>query len=375
MKLEINSDVLNKCLSSIKGVIDANPTIPALENFLFEAAEDKLTVTASNMKSSISATMEADVHAPGKAAIPAKKLMDTLGNLPDHPLTFTVDEAKESVAIKSFNGRYKLTGESPDDFPRMEKPLENEFKIEIGSKALVLAIKATLFAASSEEVRPVLNGVYIHLGKEEATFVATDGSRLVRCRLPFVKAEKETGVVVHKKALTLLNAALPKENVKVTCRFSAYYAVFEFGNVKLTCRLIDDKYPKYENAIPESSPHSVLVERQELAKAFRCAIIYARTSTRQVGVKIDGDELLVFAEDADFGHKSLERHLYPHDGEPVETSFNGKLFAELLEHLPYDRVRLNYSVRNKPFLITPEEEDPDNGIEVLTLIMPMAKKD
>lgn len=368
MKFIVNSGTLKRQLSAINGVITTNPVVPILENFLFEINKSTLTVTASDLQTSMITEIAVESKESGNVAVPAKKLIETLSYLPDQPLTFTIDESTYSITMSSDRGNYKLAGENSDDFPKMPQ-VSNDFHAVLSSEVLARAINMTIFAASNEEIRPAITGVYINLGEKNTTFVATDGHRLVRYRRTDVRSEKSNSIIMPRKALMLLKTTLPQENTEVAIDFNNTNALFQFGNVRMICRLIDEKYPDYENVIPTQNPIKMTISRAEFLGSLRRAAIYASNTTHQVKVKITGSELQVSAEDVDFSNEASERLSCEHEGEDIEIGFNAKLLVELLGNMVGDQIRLNMSVPGKAGVIVPVEKSKDE--EVLMLIMPV----
>ena len=249
MKFIVNSAYLLKQLSNINGVITTNPVVPILENFLFELEKGGLTVTASDLQTSMITELQVESKEKGSIAVPARILLDTLKNLPEQPVTFSIDESTYSVEIISDNGRYKLSGENATDFPKVPA-VSNDFSAEVSSEVLSRAINNTIFATSNDELRPAMTGVYVNLGDKNTTFVATDGHRLVRYRRTDVKSDNGNAIIIPRKALNLLKATLPAENTDVVLNFNMSNAFFKFGNIRMICRLIDERFPDYENVIP-----------------------------------------------------------------------------------------------------------------------------
>jgi len=368
MKFIINSGALKRQLSALNGVITTNPVVPILENFLFEVNNSVLTVTASDMQTSMIMEIAVDSKEKGSVAVPAKKLIETLSYLPDQPLAFSIDESTYSIAMSADNGNYKLAGENSDDFPKMPQ-VNNDFHAVLSSEVLTSAINTTIFAASTEEIRPAITGVYINLGENNTTFAATDGHRLVRYRRADVKSEKGSSIIMPRKALMLLKSTLPQENTDVVIDFNSSNALFQFENVRMICRLIDEKYPDYENVIPTQNPIKVIINRAEFLTSLRLAAIYASHTTHQVKVKITGNEMQVSAEDVDFSNEADGRLSCEHEGEDIEMGFNAKLLIELLNNMTANEIKINLSVPSKAGVIVPTEKIKDE--ELLMLIMPV----
>ncbi len=368
MKFIVNSSYLLKQLSYINGVITANPVVPILENFLFEIDKSRLTVTASDLQTSMITELNVESKERGNIAVPARILLDTLKNLPDQPVTFSMDESTYSIELSSDNGRYKLSGENATDFPKVPS-VSNDFSASISSDVLARAINNTIFATSNDELRPAMTGVYVNLGDKNTTFVATDGHRLVRYRRTDVKSDSGSTIIIPRKALNLLKATLPSENTDVTIDFNAANAFFKFGSIRMICRLIDERFPDYENVIPAASTIKMTINRMDFLGSMKRISIYANKTTHQVRLKITGSELQVSAEDLDFSNEANERLSCEHEGEDIEIGFNARFMIEMLTNLDTDQIRLNMSAPNKAGVILPVEKDKNE--DILMLVMPV----
>ncbi len=368
MKFIVNSSYLLKQLSNINGVITTNPVVPILENFLFEIDKTSLTVTASDLQTSMITEITIESKEKGSIAVPARILLDTLKNLPDQPVTFSIDESTYSIEISSDNGRYKLAGENATDFPKVPS-VSNDFSAAISSDVLSRAVNNTIFATSNDELRPAMTGVYVNLGEKNTTFVATDGHRLVRYRRTDIKSDNGNSIIIPRKALNLLKATLPTENTDVSIDFNMSNAFFKFGNVRMICRLIDERFPDYENVIPSTNPIKMTISRTDLLGSLKRISIYANKTTHQVRLKITGSELQVSAEDLDFSNEANERLSCEHEGEDIEIGFNAKFLIEMLTNLDTDQIKLNMSAPNKAGVIIPAEKD--KGEDILMLVMPV----
>jgi DNA polymerase-3 subunit beta len=368
MKFIVNSAYLLKQLSNINGVITTNPVVPILENFLFELDKGSLIVTASDLQTSMITELQVESKEKGSIAVPARILLDTLKNLPEQPVTFSIDESTYSIEIISDNGRYKLSGENATDFPKVPS-VSNDFSAEISSEVLARAVNNTIFATSNDELRPAMTGVFVNLGEKNTTFVATDGHRLVRYRRTDVKSDNGNSIIIPRKALNLLKATLPAENTDVSVNFNMSNAFFKFGNIRMICRLIDERFPDYENVIPSVNNIKMTISRTELLGALKRISIYANKTTHQVRLKITGSELQISAEDLDFSNEANERLSCEHENEDIEIGFNAKFLIEMLTNLDSEQIRLTMSAPNKAGVILPAEKDKSE--DILMLVMPV----
>ena len=367
MKFIVSTSNLLKNLQMINGVISTNTVLPILEDFLFEIKEGKLTVFATDLETSMSITMDIEAKEEGRIAIPAKILLETLKNLPEQPLTFSIDDKTFSVEITSENGKYKLSGENGDDFPRI--PVAEDVKrLTIASDTLQKAITHTIFAVSNDELRPAMTGVYCELGPDGVTFVATDAHKLVRYRRSDASVQSSASFILPKKALALLRSALPgDEQVKIS--FNSSNAFFNFRNVNLICRLIDARYPDYNSVIPADNPKKLSISRNDFQNSLKRISIYANKTTHQVILRITGSEVQISAQDLDFSNEANERLNCIYEGEDIEIGFNARFLIEMLGVLDSDEIRMELSTPTRAGLILPNENE-DNE-DVLMLVMPV----
>ncbi|MEO9485394.1 MAG: DNA polymerase III subunit beta [Ekhidna sp.] len=368
MKFIVSSSYLLKQLSAINGVITTNPVVPILENFLFEISDGNLTVTASDLQTSMITELQVEAKEDGSIAIPAKILLETLRNLPEQPVTFSIDSNTYSIEINSDNGRYKLAGENATDFPKIPT-VSDGYSVNMSSEVLGRAINNTIFATSNDELRPAMTGVFVKLDETNTTFVATDSHRLIRYRRVDVVADMGHSMIIPRKALTLLKATLPSELTNVNVEFNASNAFFNFNQVKMICRLIDERFPDYENVIPLDNNNNVVVKKDELLSSLKRIAIYANKTTHQVRLKITGSELMISAEDLDFSNEANERLSCEHDGEDLEIGFNAKFLVEMLGNIDSEDITLKLSAPNKAGIITPHDKDEEE--DILMLVMPV----
>lgn len=368
MKFVVSSQTLLNQLNALYGVVTTNPVVPILENFLFELGDNSLVITASDLQTSIVAEMTVESKSSVSICVPAKLLIDTLKNLPEQPVTFTIDENTYSIELSSDNGRYKLAGENATDFPRIPA-VKNGFSVDVSSDVLAQAISCTMFATSSDDMRPAMTGVYFSLGESYSTFAATDGHRLVRYRRVDVTSDSGMSIIIPRKALSLLEKSLPKENANIEVEFNPSNAYFSFNNIKMICRLIDERFPDFENAIPLDNPNVLTIDKAELISSLKRIQIYANKTTHQVRLKISGSELQISAEDLDFSNEANERLACEYSGEDMEIGFNSKLLIEVLNNITPRMIKLNMSTPSRAGIITPLENGANE--DLLMLVMPV----
>jgi DNA polymerase III subunit beta len=367
MKFIVSSNSLLKHLQQISGVINANTVLPILEDFLFEIQDKKLNVVATDLETVMRVQMDIESKANGRVCIPAKILLDSLKNISDQPLTFNIDK-NYSVEITSDNGKYKVMGENPDNFPK-EPTADDTTGFTMSSSALVTAINKTLFAVSNDDLRPAMTGVYFELLKDGVQFVATDAHRLVRYKRTDAKAPKTDSFIVPKKPLNLLKNALPDNDDEITISYNSNHLFVSHGDVKMICRLIDARFPDYKVVIPTDNPYKLIVAKGDFQGALRRVSVFSNKSTNQVALSISGSELQMAAQDVDFSFEGNERMNCQYDGEDLQIAFNAKFLIEMLNAADTDEVKVELSTPTKAGIIKPLEQAENE--ELLMLVMPL----
>ncbi|MAR97850.1 MAG: DNA polymerase III subunit beta [Formosa sp.] len=368
MKFIVSSTYLQKQLQVLGGIINNSNTLPILDNFLFELKHSSLTVSASDLESTMSTTVNVESESEGKLAVPAKLLLDTLKTFAEQPLTFVV-EPNNTIEISSNDGKYALAYVNADEFP---KPidLKDSSQTIIPANILNSAINKTVFATGNDDLRPVMSGVFFQFSTENLTFVATDAHKLVKYTRLDLKANNTTEFIMPKKPLNLLKGILGSDNEDVSIEYNDSNAKFSFGNSILICRLIDGKYPNYEAVIPKENPNQLSIGRNQFLNSVRRVSIFSNKTTHQIRLKIAGAELNISAEDIDYSNKAEERLTCDYQGDDMQIGFNSRFLNEMLGNLESEEVKLEMSLPNRAGILTPVD-GLDTGEEVTMLVMPV----
>lgn len=367
MNFVISSASLLKHLQSISGVLSTSNTLPILDNFLFEINEGNLTISASDLETTMRTTMDVEAREGGKICIPAKLLLDVLKSLPDQPCTFSISMDNFAVEIAYDNGKSKMVGYDGDDFPRTPA-LEQSSSIRISGGILSKAINKTLFATGVDDLRPVMSGVYCQFSPESITFVATDAHKLVRYTRTDSQATGSSAFILPKKPLNLLKNNLTGEE-EVQLEYNDSNAVFTFNDIVLICRLIDGKYPNYEAVIPKENPNVLIIDRAQFYSSIRRVAIFANKTTHQIKLKLAGSELSLSAEDIDFANEANERLTCNYSGQDLEIGFNSRFLMEMLSNLEGTEVRLEMSEPSRAGILRPIDQSEHE--DILMLVMPV----
>ncbi|MBK6363778.1 MAG: DNA polymerase III subunit beta [Saprospiraceae bacterium] len=364
MKFEVSSSELLKHLNIAAGAIGSNPVIPVMEDFLFDIVNNKLTITTTNLETTIITTMEVLSEQDGRIAIPAKMLLETLKALPEQPITFTIDDETNGITILSSFGKYKLAGDSPEDFPTPPSDEDTE-SLTLKAKKVLKGITNTIFATSNDDIRLAMTGVLFQIDFNKINIVATDAHKLVKYTVANLKTDIAASLIIPKKGLMLVKNSLT-EDEDVHIGFNKTNVFFTMGKTRIACRLIDAKYPDYNAVIPVDNPNEVLINRKDFLNSLKRTAIYANKSTYQIVLNLAEGSMTVSAQDLDFSNEATEQLSCEFNAEPMTIGFNGKFLLEILSVLESDEVKLLLSTPTRAGLIVPAQEDAD---EVLVMLL------
>ena len=237
MQFTLSSGALNSRLQTLARVINSKNTLSILDGFLFEVANNVLTVTASDSENVMQSTIElAECSGDGKFALSNRTILNAVKELPEQPLSFNVDENDVSVVIDYLNGSFKLTALSADDFPMMQDFDGEVTTLVMDSTLFAENLSRSLFATAQDEIRPVMGGVYFDLTADNLAVVATDGHKLVRNRILTIKNDVPASFILPQKPAQLLKGVLPKGEGDVVVKFNSKGAEVRYADGCLNCR-------------------------------------------------------------------------------------------------------------------------------------------
>ncbi len=367
MKFIVSSTQLLKHLQQISGVLNTNTVLPILLDFLFEIEKNELTIVGTDLETVVRVKMSIESKEQGRLCVPARILIDSLKNIPEQPLTFTIDKSF-AVEITSDTGKYKVMGENPESFPK--DPVKEEAKsFVMPASAMQTIINKCLFATSTDSLRPAMSGLYFEISDTGLTAVATDAHRLVRLIRKDIKAKEKTSFIVPKKPLTLIKSLIPVADEEIIVGFNEKHLFVTHGESEIICRLIDARFPDYKVVIPPDNPYRLTVNKTDFQNALRRVSVFSNKSTYQVALSIQGSELHLESQDVDLSFEGNERMSCQYDGEDIQIAFNAKFLIEMLSAADTDEVLMELSTPTKPGILKPSESDENE--DLLMLVMPL----
>ena len=373
MKFIVSSSLLYKEIQVLGGIINSSNTLPILDNFLFEINNNKLVLSSSDLESTMTSQIEIESTSTDKIAISAKLLTDILKTFSEQPLTF-IKTDNNTIEISASNGKYSLAYLNGDEFPKQVEILDAHETVINGSD-LGNAINSTIFASGTDDLRPVMSGVFFQFNSESLKFVATDAHKLVKFETSEYTANEVSEFIMPKKPLQILKGILQTESSDLTIQHNDSNAKFIFDKSSITCRLIDGKFPNYEAVIPKDNPNVLTIDRQLFLNSARRVSIFSNKTTNQIRLKLAGSLLNISAEDFDFSNKADENLECQYSGDDIQIGFNSKFLIEMLNNLESDMITLSMSHPNRAGIIRPLNESGESKESITMLVMPVMLND
>ena len=372
MKFIASSTELLSHLQAVSRVISTKNILPILENFLFQLKGTELTITASDLESTMITRMNLEnADGEGDIAIPARILNDTLKEFPEQPLTFQINPDNYGVDIISENGKYSIVGKPAMDYPRLpELKDDRAAELVLPAEMLLKGVNRTIFATADDELRPVMNGIFCELKQDSITFVSSDAHKLVRYRRYDAKAENESSFILPKKPANLLKNVLTKEDQDVEIRFDDKNAVFTMSNYTLICRLVEGNYPGYEAVIPTNNENKLVVDRLALYNVLKRVSVFSNQASNLIKLKISANKMVISAQDIDYSISAVENLICEYGGDEMEIGFKSVFLIEILSNIMSEDVVLELSDPTRAGLLLPKERENEDE-DTLMLLMPM----
>ena len=370
MKFVISSSALLSFLSTASKVISSKNTLPILDYFLFEVKDGSLKVTASDLETTITSTIIPEsVESEGVIAAPVKLLIDSLKELSEQPLTFEADEEKWEIKISWKTGSIALPGTSGMSYPAAQPLADDAQELTFDVDVLLGGINRTIFATADDELRPVMNGIFIDLTPSQYIFVATDAHKLVKYTVD-TEGGPKASFILPKKPANLLKSVLLKEDDAIEMSFDSKNALFKLKSHTLVCRLIEGNYPNYNAVIPANNPNKVLVDRVELVNGIKRVAVCSNPTTNLIRMDIGDNRINLTAQDIDFSVSANETISCSYDGEEITIGFKSTFLVEILSNMDTPTVVIELADSTRAGVFKPVYDDKQTS-STLMLLMPM----
>ena len=370
MKFSVSSSALLSLLATTGKVISNKNTLPILDYFLLELKDNRLKVTTSDLETTLVGSIGVEnVEREGMIAAPAKQLLDSLKEFAEIPLTIDCNEQSFEIKLSWKSGSLSIPGASAVSYPALPTLTEEKKEMTLDVDTLVNGINKTIFATADDELRPIMNGVYINLEPQAVTFVATDAHKLVKYTSE-EQGDISAAFILPKKPANLLKGMLLKEEEPITMAFDSKNAVFTLKNHTLVCRLIEGSYPNYNAVIPANNPNKLLIDRVELVNGIRRVAVCSNPATNLIRMDIADNKINLTAQDIDYSMSANETISCSYDGQAITIGFKSTFLVEILSNIDTPTVQIELADSTRAGVFKPVYDDKQPST-TLMLLMPM----
>lgn len=370
MKFNVEGKAFQQQLQAVSKVINAKNTLRILDNFLFRIEGDRLSITGSDSENVLTGHVSImDNEGEGAIAVPAKRLLEITKEIDNQPLTFYINDETKEIDLRFLNGHFNFMGVDAAEYPEPRKLGEDSRELVLPADMVLKGINNTWFAVSSDLARPVMTGIYFDIHNDDVTFVSSDTHKLVR----YINTEKapgmETSFILPGKTAGIIRNLIGKEDADIKLTFDAKGGIFEFGEYFLHTVFVNGNYPNYNRVIPQDNPFALVVDRGSLVRALRRVNLFAPKSSNLVVLSLETNNLVISAQDLDYGTSAEERVSCEYEGNSMVVGFNGVFMVEILSNMVDESIVLRLSDPARPGIYSGLE--PKEGENLVVIQMPM----
>ncbi|MDE7153863.1 MAG: DNA polymerase III subunit beta [Muribaculaceae bacterium] len=375
MKFNVPSKTLYAYVAAVCKVINSKNAMTILNNILFDLKGDSLTITASDLENTLSATLSVtEPEGEGKFCVDAKRILDLLKELPDLGITININDENLAIDLTYPGGKFSLVGINGNEYPstREEVPQSQTMTFTAPMKQVLSGIDNTLFAVGTDPVRPQMMGILWDIKPDQITFVATDVRKLVR----YINTMSAPGIegsfiLPVKPANIIKNVYAKNEEVKII--LDPKSATFISGNFNFNCRFIKGNFPDYNRVIPTGNPYTLTIDRTEFLNAVRRVGVFVDPGNGLVKFKITANELIMKAQDTNFCTSARESMPCDFNGPEMVIGFSAHYLIEIFNTITTEQIFISLADPSRPGMFLPDTQS--EGGNLLMLLMPMTVSD
>lgn len=368
VKLSVMQENLARGLQVVSRAVSSRSTLPVLANVLLRTEDAGLKLTATNLEIGITSWVAGKIDTEGSLTVPARLFNDLVGGLPAGERIELESDGANTLRIKAGRYQTQLRGIEAEEFPVIPSPGERP-TTRVSQRELRRALSEVVFAAATDEARPILTGVLTRLSGDRLTLAAADNYRIAVRGLPILDPVEDTSLVVPARSYAELMRVLTDSDdpVDIMLASSKSQVLFHVGDVDIVSRLIDGQFPNYQQVLPTSHTTRAVVERDDLLKAVRLSAMIASSAANVVRMRLgdEGVDSINIAAAADVGEAQGDVEAAV-EGESVQIAFNARYLQEALQNLDYDQLALEFSGALSPGVIKPTTDD-----DYVHVIMPV----
>lgn len=371
MEFKVSSQELLKGISDVSKAIPTKSALAILENFLFVLNGNILEITASDSELTLRTEVEVDsTREEGSIAVPAKHIIDLLKALPDQPISIkTVSDS--SFECSWANGNSVLPYFPSEDYPEIKGVSDEAQTVTFPAQTLVDGINGTVYATADDEMRPAMNGIFFDLDVTSTTLVASDSHKLICYTSDDIKAPAKLSFILHKKPAAVLKSIIGKDVEEVGVSFDATTVVFKFGPTTMICRLINAKYPKYRDVIPQNNANVLKINRVQFLNTIRRIAVCANKASNHVKFDLKPGQLEATSQDLGFATTAYEKIICEYSGDNLTIGFKSPFLVDILSNMTCENLIMKFADPRRAALIIPSEEEAESE-KICGIIMPVA---
>ena len=370
MNFKVSSSALYSRLIAASKVMSSKNSMPILDCFLLNVENGTITITASDSEKYFITTVPTiEQSENARFCMQAKTIIDSIKELAEQPLTIEYDPETHKVEGKHNNGSFSVVAQDAAPYPMPKTVSDEGTTLNMPADVLLNGINRCLFATANDEIRLVMNGIYLDIKPDYIVFAGTDGRKLVRNINHTVKSGIEAGFIIPKKVAAILRAVLSKDDEEIEIKFDADKACIKSEDMTMHFRLIEGRYPNYNAVIPENNPYRATVDRQALSSALKRVSVFCNQSSGLVKMELNNNTLRLTGKDNEYATSAEEFIVCDYNNTPISIGFSCQFLLEIANILEGDNVTIEVADPSRPGVIRPNEEKPED--ELLMLLMPM----
>ncbi len=370
MNFKVSSSALYNRLTAASKVMASKNSMPILECFLFEVKDGNITITASDSeKYFITSVPVIEQSGDARFCIPSKTIIDSIKELPEQPISIGFNSDTLEIVGKHNSGTFSVMAQDAEPYPMAKTVNENSTKLNMPASVLLNGINRCLFATANDEIRLVMNGIYVDITPEYVIFAGTDGRKLVRNTNYSVKSDITAGFILPKKVSAILKSVLNKDEESIEIAFDSDKATIKSADMTMHFRLIEGRYPNYNAVIPQNNPYKATVDRLSLVSALKRVSVFCNQSSGLVKVELNNNTLKLTGQDNEFATSAEEYLICEYMDNPISIGFSCQFLLEIANILDSESITLEVADPSRPGVIRPAVESSED--DVLMLLMPM----
>ncbi|MFV0327420.1 MAG: DNA polymerase III subunit beta [Bacteroides xylanisolvens] len=364
------TELLNR-LQTVSKIIPRKCTLPIMENVLLDIQDGIIRISAADPQGRINTPIDGILTDNNICiCVDAKLLIAALSELPEQPLTITIDD-KFNITIKYKGGKFEMVGLSSAEFPK-EKDVTNATRISLPSKVLLNGIEKTFFCASTDELRPIMASVYLDITKGQIGFVASDGHKLALLELRDESMTEKISFALPLKIATILKNNIKPSDEEVNIFIGGNYARFEYGSDSIVATLLEGNYPNYRSVLPQGNDKILSIGAADLKGAIKRVSVFANQASSLVKLELLNDLIKLSAQDIDFSTAADETVPCEYSNNPMAIGFKGHFLTELISAIPTSNLQMSFSDPSRATLITPVDDKSEDKLTYLLMPMMLA---